>query len=66
MTRPVTNVEKHHFKKLKLEYKKLQNQQNQEFETEITEEIKTSQLLDIIKLKVNYEKQMTFLQFLTF
>lgn len=28
MTRPVTNVEKHHFKKLKLEYKKLQSQQN--------------------------------------
>lgn len=73
MTRPVTKVEKHHLKKLRLEYKNLTQpveeiitgEKEQEDQEESTD-IKFSHLLDIIKLKVNYEKNMTFLHFLTF
>ena len=73
MTRPVTKVEKHHLKKLRLEYKNLtqpaeeiiMSEQDQVDQEESTD-IKFSHLLDIIKLKVNYEKNMSFLHFLTF
>jgi len=54
LTKPITRVEKHHIKKLKV----------QEKEQGSSKDIKIKHLLDIIKLKIKYERKMTFLNFL--
>ena len=79
MTKPITKVEKHHLQKLRSQYRNLQNQGDQkelpnnqpkdddqkQSDLQLTNtDIKIRQLLDIIKIKVKYEKKIPFLQFL--
>ena len=54
LTKPITRVEKHQLKKLKIEGK----------EKDSVKDIKIKHLLDIIKLKIKFERKMPFLQFL--
>lgn len=56
MTSPVTEVEKHHLDKVR--------QQNKDKTNPGPSDINTKQLLDIIKLKIKYERKMNFLDFL--
>lgn len=74
MTSPITKVEKHNLQKLRCISRNLQQNSSRtkksiydEFsqrELYPIEDIKIQQLLDIIKIKVKYEKKMSFLQFL--
>ena len=77
MTHPVTMIEKHNLQKLRCHNRKLHSdsmsasKQPESPSEELSpsqilnfEEIKINQLLDIIKIKVNFEKQMSFTQFL--
>ena len=70
MTKPITKVEKHHLQKLRRQYKRGVQGLNESVESDDQKEppanpdLKINQLLDIIKIKVRYEKRMGFLPFL--
>lgn len=77
MTFPVTTVEKHNLRKVRYKHRMIQQEGLTESnkaagqEEDLSpsqilnfDEIKINQLLDIIKIKVHYEKQMPFSNFL--
>ena len=68
MTKPITKVEKHHLTKIRRQYKNslqgLECDPQDQKDMPTNPDLKIKQLLDIIKIKVRYEKRMGFLSFL--